>query len=127
AGGGRRRVWRRRDRADAPGALCMERMTWPPFGLRGGKPGAVAVVTLTTPDGATRHLPSKGAFAAPAGSVIDMITPGSGGFGPPAGRASAAIGRDLLDGYVSDGGARRDYGIPDPDSLRRSAASEDEA
>jgi N-methylhydantoinase B len=105
----------------------MERMTSPPFGLRGGKAGAAAVVTLTTPDGATRHLPSKGAFAAPAGAVIDMITPGSGGFGPPAERASAAVGRDLLDGYVSDAAARRDYGITDPDNLRRTAASEDEA
>jgi N-methylhydantoinase B len=55
--------------ADSVGALCMERMTSPPFGLRGGKAGGPAVVTLTTPEGMTRHLPSKGAFAAPAGSV----------------------------------------------------------
>src|SRR5262249_11627055 len=119
--------WRMLDNADATGALCMERMTSPPFGLRGGKAGAAAVVTLTTPDGATRHLPSKGAFAAPAGSVVDMITPGAGGFGPPAERATRAIGRDLLDGYVSEAGARRDYGIADPDDLRRKAAAEDAA
>ena len=100
-GCGARRVWRMLEGADATGALCMERMTSPPFGLRGGNAGAAAVVTLTTPDGVTRHLPSKGAFAAPAGSVIDMITPGSGGFGPAAERDPAAIGRDLLDGYVS--------------------------
>ena len=81
-GCGAKRVWRMLEGADATGALCMERMTSPPFGLLGGKAGAAAVVTLTTPDGVTRHLPSKGAFAAPAGSVIDMITPGSGGFGP---------------------------------------------
>jgi N-methylhydantoinase B len=126
-GCGARRVWRMLDKADATGALCMERMTSPPFGLAGGRAGAAAIVTLTTPDGATRNLPSKGAFAAPAGAVIDMITPGSGGFGPPAERAPAAIGRDLLDGYVSDAAAQRDYGIPDPDNLRRTAASEDEA
>jgi N-methylhydantoinase B len=126
-GCGARRVWRMLDKADATGALCMERMTSPPFVLAGGRAGAAAIVTLTTPDGATRNLPSKGAFAAPAGAVIDMITPGSGGFGPPAERAPAAIGRDLLDGYVSDAAAQRDYGIPDPDNLRRTAASEDEA
>jgi N-methylhydantoinase B len=126
-GCGARRVWRMLDKADATGALCMERMTSPPFGLRGGRPGAAAVVTLTTPDGATRHLPSKGAFAAPAGAVIDMITPGSGGFGPPAERAPAAIGRDLLDGYVSEAGATRDYGVADPDNLRRTAGAEDDA
>src|SRR5437660_12149072 len=94
------RVWRLLPGADATGALCMERMTSPPFGLLGGKAGAAAVVTLTTPDGAARQLPSKGAFAAPAGSVIDMVTPGSGGFGPVTERDPRAIGRDLLDGYV---------------------------
>jgi len=60
------------DGADATGALCMERMTSPPFGLRGGCAGAAAVVTLTTPDGVTRLLPGKGAFAVSAGSVIDI-------------------------------------------------------
>jgi len=116
-GAGARRVWRMLDGADATGALCMERMTSPPFGIRGGKAGAAAVVTLTTPDGATRHLPSKGAFAAPAGSVVDMRTPGSGGFGPPAERDRAAIARDLRDGYVSEEGAARDYGVADAKAL----------
>ncbi len=120
-GCGARRVWRMLDGAAATGALCMERMTSPPFGIMGGKPGAAAVVTLTTPDGATRGLPSKGAFAAPAGSVIDMRTPGSGGFGAPAERDRAAIGRDLLDGYVSAQGAQRDYGVADPEALRDDA------
>jgi N-methylhydantoinase B len=124
-GCGARRVWRLLDGADATGALCMERMTSPPFGLLGGEAGAAAVVRLTTPDGITRDLPSKGAFAAPAGSVVDMITPGSGGFGPVAERDPAAIGRDLLDGYVSAAAARRDYGIAEPEALRKAAASED--
>jgi N-methylhydantoinase B len=112
------------DGADATGALCMERMTSPPFGLLGGKAGAPAVVTLTTPDGATRDLPSKGAFAAPAGSIIAMRTPGSGGFGPVAERERAAIGRDLVDGYVSADAAKRDYGIADAEALRRAAAKD---
>ena len=126
-GCGARRVWRMLAGADATGALCMERMTSPPFGLCGGHAGAAAVVTLTTADGGTRHLPSKGAFAAPAGCVIDMITPGSGGFGPPAERDPHAIGRDLLDGYVSEAAAERDYGVADPKSLRQAAAAEDDA
>jgi N-methylhydantoinase B len=123
-GCGARRVWRLLDGADATGALCMERMTSPPFGLRGGQAGAAAVVELTTPDGVTRRLPSKGAFDAPAGSVIDMVTPGSGGFGPVAERDPAAVGRDLLDGYVSPLAAKRDYGIADPDAVRAAAAKE---
>ncbi len=119
------RVWRLLEGADATGALCMERMTSPPFGLLGGKAGAAAAVKLTTPDGATRHLPGKGAFSAPAGSVIEMITPGSGGFGPVAARDRAAIGRDLLVGYVSVAAAQRDYGIVDPPALHKAARSED--
>jgi N-methylhydantoinase B len=126
-GCGARRVWRLLEGADATGALCMERMMSPPFGLLGGKAGAVAIVKLTTPDGAVRDLPSKGAFAAPAGSVIDMVTPGSGGFGPVAERDAAAIGRDLLNGYVSATSAERDYGIADPEALCRAAAREDSA
>src|SRR5262249_39989974 len=50
------RVWRLLQGADATGALCMERMISPPFGLLGGKAGAAAAVTLTTPDGVTRPL-----------------------------------------------------------------------
>ncbi len=124
-GCGSRRVWRMLDGADATGALCMERMTSPPFGLAGGKAGAPAVVTLTAPDGATRHLPSKGAFAWVAGAVVDMATPGSGGFGPVAERDKQAIGRDLRDGYVTAAAATRDYGIADPEALRDAAAEED--
>ena len=119
------RVWRLLDGADATGALCMERMTSPPFGLLKGKAGAPAAVKLTTPDGAARLLPGKGAFSAPAGCIIEMSTPGSGGFGPPAARDRAAIGRDLLDGYVSAASAQRDYGIADPQALRKAAESED--
>lgn len=109
-GCGALRTWRLLDGADATGSLCMERMTSPPFGLAGGKAGSAAVVTLTTPDGKTRHLPSKGAFLAPAGSIIDMVTPGSGGFGPPAERDPGAIEADLRDGYVTPQGVGRDYG-----------------
>jgi N-methylhydantoinase B len=126
-GCGARRVWRMLPGADATGALCMERMTSPPFGLRGGRSGAAAVVTLTTPDGALRHLPSKGAFAVPAGSVIEMITPGSGGFGLVSQRDPSTIARDLLDGYVSVAAAVHNYGVAHPEDLRKIAAAEDMA
>src|SRR5499433_2794405 len=116
-GCGAHRVWRLLDGADAVGSLCMERMTSAPFGLLGGKAGAAAVVTLTTPDGASRRLPGKGAFTAPAGSLIDMITPGSGGYGAPTRRDLAAIARDLVDRYISERSAREDYGVADPAAL----------
>ncbi len=108
-GNGSRRIWQLLPGADATGTLCMERMTSPPFGLLGGKAGAAATVTLTTPDGEIRDLPSKGAFQAPAGSVVDMLTPGSGGFGDPADRDARAIQEDLADGYVTPSRVQKDY------------------
>lgn len=123
-GCGARRTWRLLENADAVGTLCMERMRSAPFGIEGGNAGAAAVVTLTTPDGRSRHLPSKGAFQAPAGSVIDMITPGSGGYGPPSERDPAHIGRDLLDGYVTPDAARRDYDTTDAEALLAAAIAE---
>jgi N-methylhydantoinase B len=123
-GCGARRVWRMLA-GSATGALCMERMTSPPFGLVGGKAGAAAVVTLTAPDGASRRLPSKGAFHWPSGAVVDMITPGAGGYGHPNERDPVQVGRDLLDGYVTSAAVRRDYDIADPDSIRATAADED--
>jgi N-methylhydantoinase B len=122
-GCGVRRVWRLL--ADATGALCMERMTSPPFGLRGGGPGAAAKVTLTTQDGNVRELQGKGAFEAPAGSLIDMVTPGSGGFGPVAERERAAIARDLRDGYVTADAAERDYLIDNAAALYPTPAEDD--
>ncbi|MGI9479861.1 MAG: hydantoinase B/oxoprolinase family protein [Hyphomicrobiaceae bacterium] len=109
-GNAARRIWQLLDGASATGTLCMERMTSPPFGLAGGKPGSPAIVKLRTPDGKVRDLPSKGAFKAPAGSIVDMITPGSGGFGDPAKRDAAAIEVDLAEGYVTPEGVKRDYG-----------------
>lgn len=120
-GCGARRTWRMLEGADAVGTLCMERMRSAPFGLLGGDAGAAATVTLTTPDGRTRSLPSKGAFSAPAGSVVDMVTPGSGGFGPSAERDPVSIGTDLLDGYVTAEAAHGSYGIADPGSLLAAA------
>jgi N-methylhydantoinase B len=125
-GCGARRTWRLLEGADAVGTLCMERMRSPPFGIKGGKAGAAATVTLTTPDGRSRHLPSKGAFQAPAGSVVDMVTPGSGGYGLPAERDATLIGRDLLDGYVTPKAAREDYGVTDPDALLARAKAQTE-
>ncbi len=120
-GCGARRTWRMLEGADAVGTLCMERMRSAPFGLRGGDAGAAATVTLTTPDGRTRSLPSKGAFSAPAGSVVDMVTPGSGGFGPSVERDPVSIGADLLDGYVTAEAAQASYGIADPGPLLAAA------
>lgn len=108
-GNGSRRIWQMLEGADATGSLCVERMKSPPFGLLGGKPGVTATVTLTLPDGTVSDLAGKGAFAAPAGSVVNMRTTGSGGMGDPSQRSREAIEADLEDGYVTAEHVRREY------------------
>ena len=106
---GVRRVWRVLER-QSHASVCCERTVTPPFGLQGGLAGAPAVIELIAPRSNARKLTSKGGFLAPAGSLVVMEAPGSGGFGPPAERDAAALAEDLLDGYVTAAAARRDYG-----------------
>jgi N-methylhydantoinase B len=102
-------VWRVLQR-QAHAAVCCERTVTPPFGLAGGKPGAPARLELIPPNGNARKLISKGGFIAPAGSLVVIEAPGSGGYGPPSQREPARLSQDLEDGYVSLAAARRDYG-----------------
>ncbi|MDO9712591.1 hydantoinase B/oxoprolinase family protein [Paracraurococcus lichenis] len=106
---GVRRSWRVLGH-ELRGAMCFERAVTPPFGQAGGRPGSNARLWIALADGTRRPLPGKGAFTAPAGSVVTVEAPGSGGFGPPAGRDSQALRDDLADGYVTPEAAARDYG-----------------
>ena len=78
---GVRRVWRVLER-QAHAAVCCERTVTPPFGLDGGQPGAPAKLELIPPNGNARKLNSKGGFMAPAGSLVVIEAPGSGGYRP---------------------------------------------
>ena len=106
---GVRRSWRVLGHA-LRGAMCFERQVTPPFGQAGGLPGSNARLWITLPDGTQRVLAGKGAFTAPEGAVVTVEAPGSGGYGPPAGRDRAALREDVLDGYVTAESAARDYG-----------------
>ena len=109
-----RRVWRVLEN-QAHASVCCERTVTPPFGLDGGLPGAPARVELIAPRSNARKLTSKGGFLAPAGSLVILEAPGSGGYGPPSGRDPAALAQDLLDGYVTPAAARNVYGVePEP-------------
>jgi len=106
---GVRRTWRVLER-DSHASVCCERTVTPPFGLDGGHAGGPARLMLIPPHGNARKLNSKGGFIAPAGSLVVVEAPGSGGYGPPEQRDAAALADDLLDGYVTQAAARRDYG-----------------
>ena len=54
--------------------------------------------------------PPAGRFELAAGERFLLETAAGGGYGDPAARAPEAISRDIAEGYVTEGAARRDYG-----------------
>lgn len=90
--------------------FSLERKVTPPWGLRGGRDGAVNGVEITAPDGAVRHVRKATQHPIAAGERVRIMTGGGGGYGPPAERDPEAVRRDVREGYVSGEAARRDYG-----------------
>jgi N-methylhydantoinase B len=57
----------------------------------------------------------KDAAELKAGDWFEVITPGAGGYGPPAERAREAVARDLAEGVIDAKTAREVYGFnPSP-------------
>jgi N-methylhydantoinase B len=86
-----------------------DRHVFQPYGLFGGQPGALGE-TLLNPDGNAEPLHSKGMYELKRGDVVSFRLSGAGGYGPVAERDPAAVAADLADGYVTEEGARDDYG-----------------
>jgi 5-oxoprolinase (ATP-hydrolysing) len=72
-------------RATCTGALLANHRRIAPFGLAGGLPGARGAACIRRADGAVEHLGATARFAVAAGDELTVLTPGGGGFGPPAG------------------------------------------
>jgi N-methylhydantoinase B len=70
------------------------RMRSQPWGLDGGLPGASGGFRLS--DGVGPFV--KGVGTVNAGDIIEVFTPGGGGYGDPGRRPAAAVERDLHDG-----------------------------
>ena len=81
-------------------SLLGDRHSSEPFGVFGGRPGALAE-TVLNPDGNGERLASKEVRSIKKGDVISFRTSGAGGYGNPAERAPDAIEADLADGYVT--------------------------
>jgi N-methylhydantoinase B len=88
-----------------------ERTKDPPWGLNGGKPGAVNDATLIGADGSERKLKKATGVAMQTGDRLIFSTAGGGGWGDPRTRDRKAIAADVHAGYVSPEAARRDYGF----------------
>lgn len=86
---------RRTYRADAPCRLRinMSRLNSAPWGLAGGLHGGKGSVTMN--EEAAPLVGGDGVMR--VGDIVDIITPGAGGYGPPAERDRARVRRDVAE------------------------------
>ncbi|MBM3222010.1 MAG: hydantoinase B/oxoprolinase family protein [Candidatus Rokubacteria bacterium] len=97
--------------ADGFITFSLERKVTPPWGLWGGKDGAVNGVDITSPAGAQRQVRKATQHPIAKGELVKIKTGGGGGWGSPSERDPEAVRRDVREGYVSAEAARRDYGV----------------
>src|SRR5207253_8370351 len=89
---------------------CADRQTFAPYGLVGGRPGALGRTVINPgPDEQLVHGKASREFA--FGDVISFQQPGAGGYGDPLERDPRRVLEDVLDDYVSFAAARADYGV----------------
>jgi N-methylhydantoinase B len=113
-----RRLWRPEDiellNSTATLSHLGDRHVFAPYGIFGGKPGALAV-SILNPQGNGEKLHSKETRPIKRGDVLSFRLSGAGGYGPPEKRDPQAIAEDIADGYVTAEHALREYGwIPPP-------------
>lgn len=88
-----------------------ERQRFAPFGLFGGRPGALGrtVVNPGSPD--ERVVPGKASIDLSFGDVVSFQLSGGGGYGDPLERDPERVARDVRLGLVSRERAEADYGV----------------
>jgi N-methylhydantoinase B len=95
-----------------------DRHVYPPYGLRGGKPGRLGVTLLNADRKNGSKLHSKGTYRLRKGDLVSWRTAGAGGVGNPLERAPEAVLRDVKNGLVSIAEAAKSYGVViDPKKL----------
>ena len=104
-GMGLRRVYR----AEAECRLRIDgsRLHSRPWGLKGGGEGGLASFTFSA--GTSPFAYGNGLLR--KGDIIEIVTPGAGGFGPPAGRDAALVARDLKEQRIDAATASEVYGF----------------
>jgi N-methylhydantoinase B len=85
--------------------INLERTTEPPWGLHGGREGAVNVAMVTRGDGSETSIRKETEIELEAGDKVTFLTAGGGGYGDPRERPRAAVARDLASGFVTQSGA----------------------
>lgn len=104
-GMGLRRVYRaeHEGRVRVDGARLLSR----PWGLFGGLPGGTSAIVVAGGAAPLDH----GSGLLRRGEIVEVITAGSGGYGPPSERAKQQVHRDLGEARLDAATAERDYGV----------------
>jgi N-methylhydantoinase B len=90
-----------------------ERHRFAPFGLFGGRPGAVGRTVINPGTEAEREIGGKASVDLEYGDVVSFQLAGAGGYGDPGDRDPDLVRRDLRLGFVSPEAAREVYGLPE--------------
>jgi N-methylhydantoinase B len=100
-------------------ATRLDSVSFPCWGTNGGLAGRGGSVTISPGTPSERRVaPIGDGFPVEAGDVIQVITPGGGGWGDPFLRPVERVRADVLRRYVTLDGARDDYGVVlDPRTL----------
>ena len=100
---------------DLTGGATVSRMTVPPWGLFGGRPGARLTVEVVRADGSVEPLPPGPAgqreIRLQPGDGLTVTTPGGGGYGDPRQRERSLVTRDLQEERISRRAAVDHYGL----------------
>ncbi len=89
----------------------LDRVKFPPWGVRGGMEAKPGRFVLERPGEAPRDISKEKGLTLQPGDLVCVETGGGGGYGPPSRRSLELIQRDLDAGYVSPDAAARDYGV----------------
>lgn len=92
-------------------ARGMERFRFAPWGMQGGRAGALFRVTVARAGGAAEEIGKIDVLRVNRGDVVTIMTPGGGGYGDPLEREVDAVAQDVRRGLVSVEAAERDYGV----------------
>jgi len=89
--------------------LRVDRQRMAPWGLCGGKPGAL-LEAIINPETENRYI-NKINYDMKRGEVLRWIAAGAGGWGDPLDRDIDLVEWDVLNGKVTVGRAKEDYGV----------------
>lgn len=88
-----------------------ERFRFAPWGLEGGREGALFRVILDRADGTRVDVGKLDVLDVNTGDIVSILTPGGGGYGDPLQRDADAVAEDLRRGFISADDARDRYGV----------------